>query len=140
MQFFISTFIIMLICIIALLKDESYDNGVSLSRSSNKLPSPRKHRLTKCNNVSNTTLEIAPQLIIDKNESQTEVFATLLTEKFSKPSALSKTTIPTKGNIHLHLDGQKDANPANIFCFPCGLSLFAPTDSYFNQYLKEFQH
>jgi len=131
----------MLICIIALLKDESYDNGVGLPRSSNKLPSPGKHRLTKCNNVSNTTLEIAPRLIIDKNESQTDVFATLLTERLNNPLTLNKTaSTPTKSNAYTHFSGQKDANPANIFCFPCGLSLFEPTDSCFNQYLKEFQH
>ncbi|WP_161964384.1 hypothetical protein [Mucilaginibacter endophyticus] len=86
-------------------------------------------------------MKIAPQLIIDKNESQTDVFATLLTERLNNPLTLNKTaSTPTKTNAYAHLNGQKDSNPANIFCFPCGLSLFEPTDSYFNQYLKEFQH
>jgi hypothetical protein len=140
MQFFISTFIIMLICIIALLKDESYDNGAGFQRSSNKFPLPGRHRLAKCNNIPNMTLEIAPQLIIDKNESQTKVFATLLTERFSKPSVLSETApIPTKGNIHIQLNKKKNANPPNAFCFQCGLKLFMPMNSYFPQHSRAFQ-
>lgn len=130
----------MLICIIALLKDETYEGNVSLSKPSNKLPYHGRHRVAKCNNVSNAVLKITPQLIVDKNESQSEVFATLLTERLNAPSALSKTaSISTKNNAYIHLNNQKDTNPVSIFCFPCGLPLFTPTNSYFNRYLKELQ-
>lgn len=140
MQFFISTFIIMLICIIALLQDKSYDNGVILSRPQTKFPHPRRNRLSKCNNVSHAVLKVSPQLLIDKNESQTEVFAALLTGKLISPSAPGKkTAVPAKNSLPIHLSDKKTTVPANIFCFRCDLNFFAPASSYFKQYIKELQ-
>jgi hypothetical protein len=140
MQFFISTFIIMLICIIALLQDKSYDNGVILPRSQNNFPDRKRKQLTKCNNVSHPVLKVSPHLLIDKNESQTKVFAALLTEKLINPSTSAKTTaVSVKNSLPVNLNTKKNTDPTNIFCFRCDLNFFAPAKSYFDLPFTELQ-
>lgn len=130
----------MLICIIALLQDRSYDNGVILPRPQNKFPAQKRNQLTKCNNVSHAVLNVSPHLLIDKNESQTEVFAALLTEKLINPSTSGKTTaLSVKNSLPVNLNTKKNTDPANIFCFRCDLNFFAPAKSYFDLPFKELQ-
>lgn len=138
MQYFISTFIIMLICIIALLQDKSYDaGGVVLSRPQNKFPNPQKSPSIKCNNVSHIDLSASPQLFIDKNESQTEVFAALLAEKLINPSISNKAIVTsTKNSAATNLNGEKCLNKEESFCFRCDLNSFTPDDEHFKHSLR----
>lgn len=138
MQYFISTFVIMLICIIALLQDKSYEaGGVVLSRPQNKFPTPQKNQSIKCNNVSHADLNVSSQLFVDKNESQTEVFAALLAEKLINPSISSKTKVSSaKSCSATNLNDEKCLNKNKNFCFRCNLNSFTPDDQYFKQSLK----
>ncbi|HEX7869074.1 MAG TPA: hypothetical protein VF455_03085 [Chryseobacterium sp.] len=137
MQYFISTFIIMLICIIALLQDKSYDAGAVLSRPQNRVPDPKKNPLIKCNNVSHADLKVSPQLFVDKNESQIEVFAALLAEKFINPSILNKTIVTSaKASSATNSSGEKCLAKEANFCFRCNFSSFATEYEHFKHPIK----
>jgi len=128
MQFFISTFLIMLICIIALLQDKSYNEGIILSRPQNKPPHVKRNALTQCNYVPHTVAKVPVTFIIDKNESQTEVFAALLTDKLVNPSILNNpAAVLIKANPTVHSNAKKNTQSENCFCFQCGINALAPT-------------
>lgn len=140
MQYFISTFIIMLICIIALLQDKSYEAGVVLPRPQNKLPDRRDDRLRKYSKAPHFVSKISPQLLINEPEAQTEVLASLLTGRFVNPSNSNKTTaIQTKPKATIHPNAEKGVRYANIFCSQCNLSFFAPACSCHQQTFKVLQ-
>ena len=127
----------MLICIIALLQDKSYDAGAVLSRPQNRVPGQKKNPLIKCNNVSHADLKVSPQLFVDKNESQIEVFAALLAEKLTNPSILSKTiATSTKTGSTTNFNDEKRPDKAAIFCLRCNLNSLTPECENFKQQLK----
>lgn len=128
MQFFISTFLIMLICIIALLQNKSYNDGIVLSRPQYKRPYLKRKQLTQCNYVPHTVAKVSTRFIIDKNESQTEVFAALLTDKLGNPSILNNpaaTLIKTKPTVYLN--AKMNTQSENYCCFQYGINVLAPT-------------
>jgi hypothetical protein len=140
MQYFISTFIIMLICIIALLQDKSYDSGVVLPRPQTKLSGPGSNRLLKCNKASHFVLKISPQLLAEKREIQAEVLTTFLTGRPIKLSNLNQTTeLLTQRTPIVHTKTEKGISYINIFCSQCNLCLFSPTLSCYKQSFKELQ-
>jgi len=128
MQFFISTFSIMLICIIALLQNKSYNDGIVLSRPQNKRPYLKRNQLAPCNYVPHNIAKLPAGLIIDKNESQTEVFAALLTDKLANPSTLNNPAATLiKARPTEHLNTKKNPRNENWCCFQCGINILAPT-------------
>ncbi|SEN47393.1 hypothetical protein SAMN05192574_103275 [Mucilaginibacter gossypiicola] len=128
MQFFISTFLIMLICIIALLQNKSYNDGIVLSRPQYKRPYLKRPQLTQCNYVPHTVAKVPDGFIIDKNESQTEVFAALLTDKLAKPSILNnQASALIKTGAAVHLNPEKNTQSEICCCFQCGINVLAPT-------------
>jgi|GEM_PF-5830063 len=140
MEYFISTFIIMLICIIALLQDKSYDNGIVLPRPQNKRPYLKNNQLTQCNYVYPTITKEPARFIIDKNESQTEVFVTLLTDNLVNPSIFNTpTTVFIKANPTIRLNISKNVNSANCFCFQYRINQFTPYYLYFGQCFNKQQ-
>lgn len=128
----------MLICIIALLQDKSYDaTGVVLTRPQNRFPTPQRNPSIKCHNVSLADLSVSPQLLVDKNESQTEVFAALLAKKLINPSISNKTIMTsTKTGSLSHSNYKKFLGEESIFCFRCDLNSLAPGCEYFKQSFK----
>jgi hypothetical protein len=127
----------MLICIIALLQDKSYEAGVVLSRPQNKVPDQKNNPLIKCNNVLHADLKVSPQLFVDKNESQIEVFAALLSEKRINPS-ISNTTIATsaKNSSATNSNDGKYLDEKTTFCFRCNLNSFSTEDEHFKYHLR----
>lgn len=140
MQYFISTFIIMLICIIALLQDKSYDSGVILPRPQTRPSYPRNHQLHKCNRSTYIASKIQPQLIATEDETQTEALAALLKEADVNRSILNrKTVVITPQNPNIHSNTEKTADYADIFCSQCNLNLFALPLPFINNSLRSFK-
>ena len=137
MEYFISTFIIMLICIIALLQDKSYDNGIVLPRPQSKLPDRRDYRLLKYNKAPHFVSGISPQLPVSEYEPQTDALATSSTARLVYPSNFNGTTVlQPKPNPTMQSNTEKDTNVANAFCSQCNLSFFAPACNYYKQSFK----
>jgi hypothetical protein len=118
----------MLICIIALLQNKSYNDGIVLSRPQNKRPYSKRNQLTQCNYVPHTVAKVPVRFMIDKNESQTEVFAALLTDKLANPSVLNNpAAVFIKATATAHLNGNKNTGSEKGICFQCGVNALAPT-------------
>lgn len=140
MQFFISTFLIMLICIIALLQDKSQNSAIVLSRPQKKRAQVKKNSLTKCSYVPRNVENVSSRVIIDKNESQTEVFAALLIDKLINSSNTGQiATVPAKPPLTVQKDTEKNTDCSNVFCSQCNLNLFAPAYSYYKQHSNKLQ-
>ncbi len=141
MEYFISTFIIMLICIIALLQDKSYDNGIVLPRPQSKLPDRRDYRLLKYNKAPHFVSGISPQLLVSEYEPQTDALATSSTVRLINPSNSNRTiVIQGKSNPTIHSNAEKDTGVANTFCSQCNLSVFAPACNCYKQSFKVLQN
>ncbi|SDF73380.1 hypothetical protein ACRQ5D_29320 [Mucilaginibacter sp. P25] len=137
MEYFISTFIIMLICIIALLQDKSYDNGIVLPRPQSKLPDRRDYRLLKYNQASHSISRISPQLLVSEYGAQTGSLATSSTARRVYPSNFNRTKVlQPKSNPTIQSNTEKDTDVANAFCSQCNLSFFAPACNYYKQSFK----
>lgn len=140
MEYFISTFIIMLICIIALLRDKSYDNGIVLPRPQTKLSDQRDARLLKYNKATLFVSGISPQLLVNEPEYQTYALATSSTVRLINPSNSNRTiVIQGKSNPTIQSNAEKDTGVANTFCSQCNLSVFAPASNCYKQSFKMLQ-
>jgi hypothetical protein len=127
----------MLICIIALLQDKSYDAGAVLSRPQNRVPDRKKNPLIKCNNVPHADLKVSPQLFVDKNESQIEVFAALLAKKLINTSILGKTIVTSaKTCSTTNLNDEKCLDNEANFCFRCNFHSFTTECEHFKAPVK----
>lgn len=137
MQYFISTFIIMLICIIALLRDKSYDNGIVLPRPQSKIPDRRDDRLPKYNKAPHFVSGISTQLLVSEPALQTDALATSSTVRLINSSHFNRTTVlQAKPNPTIHSNAEKDTGVASALCSQCNLSFFAPACNCYKQSFK----
>lgn len=131
----------MLICIIALLRDKSYDNGIVLPRPQNKLSDRRDYRLLKYNKAPHFVSGISPQLLVSEYDPQTDALATSSTVRLINPSNSNRTiVIQGKSNPTILSNAEKDTGVANTFCSQCNLSVFAPACNCYKQSFKVLQN